>query len=216
MRLTIEQQLSHEQRGVERARLPRDPITPATMADYQGHGRQPELVRHRHLARSGRRAQWQAMFDRPKELQRAGGTASSIRREVGLHWKTTTKWLSLDALPERRAMAPKATTPAKFGDYLAKRWAEGHRSARHLLPELKARGYTGSQTHLERLLGQWRRADHAGFLTDLAGDNTATLSPGVLPVPPIPAASLCIKPTKLLTEEQTARVALLKQVSPSF
>jgi hypothetical protein len=69
-------------------------------------------------------------------------------------------------------MAPKATTPARFAAYLAERWAEGHKSARHLLPELKARSYAGSQTHLERLLGQWRRADHAGFLRDLAGGST--------------------------------------------
>jgi transposase len=155
-------------------------------------------------------------FDRLKELQRAGRTASSIKYETGLHWKTITKWLPLDTLPERRAMAPKATTPAGFADYLAKRWAEGHKSARHLLPELQARGYAGSQTHLERLLGQWRRADHAGFLKDLAAGTTAIASPEVLPLPPIPAASLCIKPPKLLTDEQSAKVTQLKKASPSF
>ena len=216
LRLTIEQQLSREQRGVEGCRTAHDPVTPATMADYQGHGRQPELLHHRRLARSGRRAQWQVKFDRLKEPQRAGRTASSIKHETGLHWKTITKWLPLDTLPERRAMAPKATTPARFADYLAKRWAEGRKSARHLLPELRARGYAGSQTHLERLLGQWRRADHASFLKDLAGANTAIASPEVLPLPPIPAASLCIKPTKLLTDEQSAKVTQLKRASPSF
>ena len=61
LRLTIEQQLSREQRGVESSRPSRDPITPATMADYQGHGRQAELLHHRRLASSGRRAQWQAV-----------------------------------------------------------------------------------------------------------------------------------------------------------
>jgi len=178
-------------RGVEGGRTARDPITPATMAEYKGHGRQSELLHHRRLAQSGRRAQWQAKFDRLKELQRAGRTASSIKHETGLHWKTITKWLPLDSLPERRA--------------------EGHKSARHLLPELQARGYAGSQTHLERLLGRWRRADHAGFLKDLAGDNTAIASPEVLPLPPIPAASLCIKPTKLLTDEQSVKVTQLKR-----
>jgi hypothetical protein len=73
-------------------------------------------------------------FDRLKELQRAGRTAS-IKHETDLHWKTTTKWLPLDTLPERRAMAPKATTPARFGNYLAKRWAEGHKSALGEIPE---------------------------------------------------------------------------------
>ena len=93
-------------------------------------------------------------------------------------------------------MASKATTPARFADYLAERWAEGHKSARHLLPKLKARSYAGSQTHLERLLGQWRRADHAGFLRDPAGVSTTTTLPGTLPLAPNAAVSLCIKPTK--------------------
>jgi transposase len=216
LRLTIEQQLSREQRGVESSRPSRDPITPATMADYQGHGRQAELLHHRRLASSGRRAQWQAKFDRLKELQTAGNSVSSIKRETGLHWKTITKWLPLDTLPERRAMEPRETTPARFADFLAKRWAEGHKSARHLLPELKARGYAGSKTHLQRLLGQWHRADHAGFLRDLADDTTDAPSPGILPLSPIPAALLCIKPTNLLTEEQSARVTQLKRASPSF
>jgi transposase len=38
LRLTIEQQLSREQRGVESSRPPRDPVTPATMADYRASG----------------------------------------------------------------------------------------------------------------------------------------------------------------------------------
>jgi transposase len=215
LRLTIEQQLSREHRhGGGHART--DPVTLATMANYKGHGRQPELIRHRRLARDGRRALWQTKFDRLKELQTAGVAIASIKRETGLHWKTITKWLALDTLPERRAMEPKATTPARFAGYLAQRWAEGHRSARHLLPELKERGYAGSQTHLERLLGQWRRADHAGFLEELVGDEKAITSSGTLPLAPIAAASLCIKPTKLLTEEQSERVAQLKRASPSF
>ena len=49
-----------------------------------------------------------------------------------------------------------------FAASLAQRRAEGHRSARHPLPELQERGYADSKTHLKRLLGQWRRADHAG------------------------------------------------------
>jgi hypothetical protein len=69
--------------------------------------------------------------------------------------------------------------------------------------------YAGSKTHLERLLGQWRRADFAGFLEELAGDANVVTSSGILPMAPIPAASLCIKPAKLLTDPQSERVAQL-------
>jgi transposase len=81
LRLTIEQQLSREHRhSGGHART--DPVTLATMTSYKGHGRQPELIRHRRLARDGRRALWQTKFDRLKELQTAGAAiiAEAIKR----------------------------------------------------------------------------------------------------------------------------------------
>ena len=44
-----------------------------------------------------------------------------------------------------------------FLDYLSRRWKEGCVRGRELLYEIKLRGYTGSFSHLERLLAKWRR-----------------------------------------------------------
>ncbi|MGI4744849.1 MAG: hypothetical protein ACRYGI_20350 [Janthinobacterium lividum] len=62
-------------------------------------------------------------------------------------------------------MAPKPTTPVGFGAYLARRWNEGCTMGRQLLAEIRPLGYTGSLTHLQRLLNTWRQAHFATVLT---------------------------------------------------
>ena len=69
------------------------------------------------------------------------------------------------ARPDRRAAAPKTCSPSYFLDYLSRRWAEGCGRGRELLHEIKLRGYTGSFSHLERLLAKWRRARGAKAVT---------------------------------------------------
>jgi hypothetical protein len=68
---------------------------------------------------------------------------------------------------------------------------------------IKCLGYTGSLSHLERLLSQWRRAGRPAGV-DGPEAKTAVLSDpstGNL-ISPIVAAALCIKPRGLLTEPQ--------------
>jgi hypothetical protein len=54
-------------------------------------------------------------------------------------------------------MESKPCTPAHFGTLLARLWAEGITKVRHLLAEIRNRGYTGSFSHLARFLAPWRR-----------------------------------------------------------
>ena len=217
LRQTIEQQLS-------RAPQPtRQPATADASSDLlvaarcRGHGQQPALAEHRQLAREGRRAVRESMFDRVKALQVAGNGIRAIIRETGFNWRTVAKWVRLDDLPERNVMAPKSTTPSKFQTYLSRRWAEGCTTGRDLLPEIKILGYTGSLSQLERLLTQWRRAGHA-MVIDAPAAETGILSDpttGQL-VSPIVAAALCIKPRGLLTEPQAAKVNAFKTMSAEF
>jgi hypothetical protein len=85
-------------------------------------------------------------------LSLAGDSVSAIVRQTSFHWRTVTKWMGLDALPERNGMAPKPNTPSGFHDHLVRRWAEGCTSGRALLLEIRDLGYTGSLSHLGRLL----------------------------------------------------------------
>lgn len=113
LRETIERQLSQSFSQAKVAAAPAE-STGATMeapADRNSHGRQPDLQRHRLLAREGRRALWLERFDRVKALQHEGRSLTAIAKETSLNWRTVAKWTELRELPERRSMDPKSTTP---------------------------------------------------------------------------------------------------------
>ena len=114
-------------------------------------------------------------------------------------------------------------------DYLSPRWAEGCVRGRELLYEIKLRGYSGSFSHLERLLAKWRRANDAKVVTlPLVPEPTTVPTTTIATVPravdpatgwtisPIVAASLCIKPRGLLTPSQAAKIDALKSASVDF
>jgi len=111
---------------------------------------------HRYLARMANRRSRQAIFDRVQALHGEGKTVADIVRQTGFDRLTIAKWLGLVALPQRDASAPKTSSLRYFEEYLSRRWAEGCMRGRHLFHEIKARGYTGSFSNLERLLAKWR------------------------------------------------------------
>jgi hypothetical protein len=112
----------------------------------------PEVTEHRHLVQVGRRARSKVGFDRVKALQAEGKSLAEIVRATGFHWRTVRKWTQREAMRPRATMAPKPTTPSGFASYLARRWNEGCTMGKQLLAEIRPLGYTGSLTHLQRLL----------------------------------------------------------------
>ena len=177
----------------------------------------PEVTEHRQLVETGRRARSRAGFDRVKSLRAEGKSLADIVRETGFHWRTVQKWTRQEALRPRATMAPKPTTPSGFGAYLARRWNEGCTMGKQLLAEIRPLGYTGSLTHLQRLLNGWRRAHFAAAIGMPPPQAAAALqAPAAPTVSPIVAAALCIKPRGLLTETQAAKVDRLKEISSEF
>ena len=161
LRETIERQLSRSYRpAVVPAAPDPDLAKIEARADAHSHGRQPELLKHQLFAVQGRRAVWLERFKHVKTLQAEGKSVTAIAREARLNFRTAAKWLMWDELPERHRVEPRLTAPIRFESHLARRWADGFRTARHLLPEIQKLGYVGSLTHLERLLSQWRRTGH--------------------------------------------------------
>jgi len=77
------------------------------------------------LARHGRHAARQAMFDRIRALYNADRTIREIAEELGPGLRRVRRWVRLIELPERDLMAPKPSTTAYHGAYLTRRWAEG-------------------------------------------------------------------------------------------
>ena len=179
-----------------------------------GCGLESEAQKHLLLNRQSRRAWWLERFERVKTLQGERKTLEEICQETRLNWRTVAKWTKLKELPQRRTMNPKSTTPMRYSGYLARRWVEGIRSARHLLAEIRKLGYTGSLTHLDRLLSQWRRTGPRP--TTFAGDDGGGALLADAKIHPIADSFLCMKPSGLMNEQELERLAQLKQTAGPF
>lgn len=170
---------------------------------------------HGSLDHDGRRQVWLERFAAVKQLQNAGESVATIAVATGLDWRTVTKWTRSDVLPERRKMDSRSNNPTRFIDFLARRWAEGCRIGRQLLSDIREQGYTGSRSHLERLLLVWRREGGPAPKSKEAVASDAARAP-IMVVPPITASILCMTPLALLTERQAGRVDCLKEHLPGF
>jgi hypothetical protein len=94
-----------------------------------------------------------------RNLHNAGKTVSAIARDVGFGRKSVDRWVRLLVLPAHNSMMPKTqSTPTYHKAFLLRRWAEGMTNGRRLFAEILQRGYTGSYSHLARLLAPWREA----------------------------------------------------------
>ena len=88
---------------------------------------------------------------------------------------------------------------------------------RRLFQEVKAHGYTGSFSNLERLFGKWRNPKRKAARTAPIVPRPQPLDPATgRSISPIVAAALCIKPRGLLTVNQAAKVDAMKKDSPEF
>jgi hypothetical protein len=122
-------------------------------------------------------------------------------------------------------MAPKPCTPAYFGAFLARSWAEGTTKVRHLFADIRHRGYTGSYSHLTRFLAPWRNNGPSQNGDEApSADQEAPAPPRVhvidpmtgRRISPLVAAALCVKPRRQMTARQIVNVDALKATSAEF
>lgn len=206
LRLAIEEQMSMEGRATGRSLLPDDESS--------------EIDAHRRRARMAHRKSRDEVFATIHALRDQGLSYSEIERRTGHKRRTVAKWLTFQAPPDRRRASLKPSSPRFFETFLADRWKEGNRLGRHLFHDIKLRGYTGSISNLERLLGAWRRAENPTNDEKLVA-RVDTSSPVKDPdtghaISPVIAAALCMKPRGLLSARQTRKVDALKCGSHAF
>lgn len=178
----------------------------------------PVLGEHNNVSREARRNARKSMFDRVQNLHAVGKSLWDISEETGIGRRTVAKWIQSNCPPHRQATPPKPSSPSYFQDFLWRQWEAGNRRGRHLFQDVRRRGYTGSYSHLERLLSKWRQAsrgDRNASKTPVQEDRAIDPATG-WQISPIIAASLCMKPTRMLTPSQAVNVATLKQASASF
>jgi transposase len=200
LRDSIEQQMTNVSRFAGRSLLPSRP--------GECH----------HGTRQARREARKEMFDRVQNLHIAGKSIRDISEETGAGWLTVTKWVQSGCLQERHPMPLKPSSPSYFQEFLSRQWEAGNRLGRHLFHDIKHRGYTGSYSHLERLLAKWRRPTHGKETKpEFPSEETKAIDPATgWQISPIVAGFLCVKPRGMLTPPQAVKVAALKQASPSF
>jgi hypothetical protein len=192
---------------------------PINRSDRNSETAERERLRRR------RRAARLATFDKIRALYDGGSTVREIAQKLGLGRRRVYRWVRRIDLPERNAMAPKPCTPAYFGTFLARSWAEGTTKVRHLFSDIRHRGYTGSRSHLARFLAPWRNDGPSQDRDDeVSADQEA---PAPLPVhvidpmtgcriSPLMAAALCVKPRRQMTARQIVNVDALKAASAEF
>ena len=170
--------------------------------------------------RRGRLAARQQLFDEIRALFEGGNSIGEIARKLGLGRRRVERWVRRIDLPDRNTMASTPSTPAYFSVLLERRWAEGITKVRHLLAEIRRRGYTGSFTHLARFLSPWRSGEPS--LKGAEQEEPAPVRVRMLDpmtgrvISPLTAAALCVKPRGQMTARQVVTVDALKAASAEF
>jgi len=101
-----------------------------------------------------------ARYEHVLALHRAGMSGRAIARELHMSRRIVQRYLSAEAFPERApgsGIRPRGKSKLDpYRGYLRERWNAGEHSGSRLFDEIKQRGYTGSESLLRRLLGDWR------------------------------------------------------------
>ncbi|WP_420854810.1 MULTISPECIES: transposase [Roseobacteraceae] len=204
LRQAIEEQMNLHGRATGRALLSdADNITAAG-----------SLLKSRLAHRTSR----EEIFTTIHALRNQGLSCSEIGRRTGFPRRSIAKWLQFETPPDRRRAALKPSSPWYFEEFLSQSWKEGIRTGSALFSLIQERGYEGSQSHLQRLLAGWRRAEQQAsdpkvehkILEPVRDPETGHA------ISPVIAAALCIKPRGKLTSDQARKVDALKTRSPAF
>jgi len=101
-----------------------------------------------------------ARYEQVRALHQAGMGQRAIGRSMHMSRRIVHRFLTAETFPERAAGSgrrPKSKRKlAPYLAYLHERWNAGEQTGSHLFREIKERGYTGSESLLRRLLGEWR------------------------------------------------------------
>jgi transposase len=135
------------------------PVASVALLDQEGElasltyaERKKKISRDKRLAR----------YEHVLALHRAGMGQRAIARELQMSRRIVQRYLSSDSFPERAPgsglRAPGRSKLDSYVEYLRQRWNAGEHSGSRLFVEIKERGYTGSESLLRRLLGEWRAA----------------------------------------------------------
>ena len=97
------------------------------------------------LQQQARRAQRQRRYEEVMQLHKQGASQVAIAALVGLNRDTARRYLNALSFPQMTRPGKRSSLDPYKG-YLQQRWAEGERTVKHLLIELRERGYRHGET----------------------------------------------------------------------
>ncbi len=99
------------------------------------------------------------LYEEVWSLRKQGLSHYVIAEVLGISRPTVRRFLATEHFPERHTgpRARRTSILAPYRSFLAERWQAGCHNAHQLFREAKARGYSGSQAQLGRLIAGWRK-----------------------------------------------------------
>ncbi len=102
--------------------------------------------------RDHRLARYEAVLD----LHRQGLGVRAIARQLHIGRRVVRQYLAAPSFPERAPNRPRRTLLAPYEPYLRMRWEAGCQNAAALWRELRAQGFTGTESFVRQQVRRWR------------------------------------------------------------
>jgi len=207
----------HLQQFLDRKRtcLPEREDQPALLPVLMGQERELAVLTYAERKKKISRDKRSARYEHVLALHRAGMGQRAIARELQMSRHIVQRFIASPTFPERApgsGLRPKGKSKvAPYLAYLHSQWDAGMHNSSHLFRELKERGYTGSESGLRRLLGEWRTALPATPRQGQPRKPRLESQPGKPRLSSRSAAFLMILPPENLSERKQQQIAQMTQ-----
>lgn len=168
--------------------------------------------------REARRARRQARYDEVLALHERGYSQNQIACALGMGRHTIRRFLRSAGFPERAVPTPRPSLLQRYDPYLRERWTAGCDNAHELWQALRAKGYTGSESHVRHHVAAWREQPSRPGKKGPRPLGSPRRPPPPRSRVPTPRATtwLLLRDPTTLTAEQTAYVERLRQGCPTL
>jgi transposase len=157
---TVTSNVSAERSQAERTDQPQEHVEPELPPALVGQEIELASLTYAERKKKISRDKRSARYEHILALHRAGISGRAIARELHMSRRIVQRYLSSDGFPEHApGSGHRSKGKSKLDPYLVylrERWNEGLHSGSRLFCEIKERGYTGSESLLRHVLGEWR------------------------------------------------------------
>jgi len=157
---TVTRNISAGRSQAERTDQPQEQVQPEVPHALMGQEIELASLTYAERKKKISRDKRYARYEHILALHRAGMGQRAIARELQMSRRIVQRYLSSEGFPERApgsGLRPRSKSKLDlYLVYLRERWNAGEHSGSHLFGEIKERGYTGSESLLRHVLGEWR------------------------------------------------------------